>query len=173
MKMLRILGFALMLLATTASAEVRDVQTYFFQPKLGDFQAELQTAKKEGKTGVLIMFVMEDCPFCERMKSTMLNQSEVQDYYRKHFLVFEMDVKGGSAMTDFKGAQTTEKDFSLKNRARATPTFIFFDTSGEPVTRYTGVTRDVAEFIQLGRYVVAGAYKDKPFAAYKLQPAAQ
>jgi thioredoxin-related protein len=173
MKMLRIMGIALLLFATTAMAEVRDVQTYFFQPKLGDFQAEMQTARKEAKAGVLIMFVMEDCPFCERMKSTILNQSEVQDYYRKHFLVFEMDVKGGSAMTDFKGVQTTEKDFALKNRARATPTFIFFDTNGEPVTRYTGVTKDAAEFIQLGRYVVAGAYKDKPFAAYKRQPAGQ
>jgi thioredoxin-related protein len=170
MTMLRMLGIALMLFATTAFAEVRDVQTYFFQPKLGDFQAELQTAKKEGKTGVLIMFVMEDCPFCERMKTTMLNQSELQDYYRKHFLVFEMDVKGGSPMTDFKGAQTTEKDFALKNRARATPTFIFFDLNGDPVTRFTGVTKDAAEFIQLGQYVVAGAYKVKPFAAYKLKP---
>ena len=85
MKMLRIMGIALLLFATTAMAEVRDVQTYFFQPKLGDFQAEMQTARKEGKAGVLIMFVMEDCPFCERMKSTMLNQSEVQDYYRNTF----------------------------------------------------------------------------------------
>ncbi|HUW28508.1 MAG TPA: thioredoxin family protein [Sulfuriferula sp.] len=167
--MLRILGIALLMFATTALAEVRDVQTYFFQPKLGDFKSELQTARKEGKTGVLIMFVQAECPFCERMESTILNQSEVQDYYRKHFLVFEMDVKGGSQMTDFKGISTTEKDFALKNRARATPTFLFFDTNGDLVTRYIGVTKDASEFLLLGRYVVDGAYKDKPFGAYKLQ----
>lgn len=167
--MLRILGLVLLMCATTALAEVRDVQTYFFQPKLGDFKNELQTARKEGKTGVLIMFQMADCPFCERMRSTVLNQSEVQDYYRKHFLVFEMDVKGDTPMVDFKGANTTEKDFALKNRARATPTFLFFDTNGDPVTRYTGVTKDANEFLLLGRYVVDGVYKDKPFAAYKLQ----
>lgn len=167
--MLRMLGLALLLFATTAIAEVRDVQTYFFQPKLGDFKSELQTARKEGKAGVLIMFQMADCPFCERMKSTVLNQSEVQDYYRKHFLVFEMDVKGDTPMVDFKGANTTEKDFALKNRARATPTFLFFDTNGDLITRYIGVTKDANEFLLLGRYVVDGAYKDKPFAAYKLQ----
>lgn len=167
--MLRILGIALLMFATTALAEVRDVETYFFQPKLGDFKSELQTARKEGKTGVLIMFVQAECPFCERMESTILNQSEVQDYYRKHFLIFEMDVKGGSQMTDFKGASTTEKDFALKNRARATPTFLFFDTNGDLVTRYIGVTKDANEFLLLGRYVVDGAYKDKPFGAYKLQ----
>jgi len=167
--MLRILGLVLLMCATTALAEVRDVQTYFFQPKLGDFKNELQTARKEGKTGVLIMFQMADCPFCERMRSTVLNQSEVQDYYRKHFLVFEMDVKGDTPMVDFKGANTTEKDFALKNRARATPTFLFFDTNGDLVTRYIGVTKDANEFLLLGRYVVDGVYKDKPFAAYKLQ----
>lgn len=167
--MLRILGIALLLFSTTALAEVRDVETHFFQPRLGDFQSELQTAHKEGKSGVLIMYVMEECPFCERMKTTVLNQSQVQDYYRKHFLVFEIDVKGGSPMTDFKGAATNEKDFALKNRARATPTFIFYDLKGEPVTRYIGVTKGVDEFLLLGRYVVEGAYKNKPFAAYKLQ----
>ncbi|BBP05479.1 thioredoxin [Sulfuriferula plumbiphila] len=167
--MLRILGLALLMFATTAVAEVRDVQTYFFQPKLGDFKSELQTARQEGKTGVLIMFQMADCPFCERMKSTVLNQSSVQDYYRKHFLVFELDVKGDTPMVDFKGANTTEKDFALKNRARATPTFLFFDTSGDLVTRYIGVTKDADEFLLLGHYVVDGVYKDKPFAVYKLQ----
>lgn len=167
--MLRVLGLVLMMLSTTAFAEVRDVHSHFFQPKLGDFQSEMETARKEGKTGVLIMFVMEDCPFCERMKTTILNQSEVQDYYRRHFLIFEMDVKGGSPMIDFKGESTTEKDFALKHRARATPMFLFFNTRGEPVTRFIGPTKDADEFILLGRYVVEAAYKDKPFAAYKLQ----
>ncbi|NOT18162.1 MAG: thioredoxin fold domain-containing protein [Sulfuriferula sp.] len=165
--MLRVFGLILLLLANTALAETRDVQNYFFQPKLGDFKAELETAKKTGKSGVLLMFVMEDCPFCARMESTILSQSELQDYYRKHFLIFEMDVKGGSPMTDFKGVDTTEKDFALKQRARATPTFIFFDNQGEVVTRFTGPTKDAAEFMLLGRYVVEGAYKQQPFSAYK------
>lgn len=165
--MLRVLGIALLLWTTTAFAEMRDVQNYFFQPKLGDFKAELDTARQSGKSGVLLMFVMEDCPFCARMESSILSQSEVQDYYRKHFLIFEMDVKGGSPMTDFKGVNTTEKDFALKLRARATPTFIFFDNQGEPVTRFIGPTKDAAEFLLLGRYVVEGAYKTQPFSAYK------
>lgn len=165
--MLRLFLIALLLWTTTAFAEMRDVQNYFFQPKLGDFKAELDTARQTAKTGVLLMFVQEACPFCARMESTILSRSEVQDYYRKHFLIFEMDVRGDNPMTDFKGVNTTEKDFSLKNRARATPTFIFFDTKGEPITRFTGPTKDAAEFLLLGRYVVDGAYKAQPFSAYK------
>lgn len=165
--MLRLFSIALLLWATTAFAEMRDVQNYFFQPKLGDFKAELDTARQTGKSGVLLMFVQEDCPFCARMESTILSKSEVQDYYRKNFLIFEMDVRGDTPMTDFKGVNTTEKDFALKNRARATPTFIFFNNNGEPITRFTGPTKDAAEFLLLGHYVVDGAYKAQPFSAYK------
>lgn len=162
---------ALALLLQPAQAEVRDPQSYFFMPKMGDFKEELATAKREGKTGVLIMFEMEDCPFCARMKGTVLNQSEVQDWFRKHFLIYDMDVKGGTDMTDFQGNATTEKAFALANRARATPTFLFFDLEGLPITRFTGATQTPEEFMLLGRYVVEGAYKTEPFNVYKRQAA--
>lgn len=166
---MRWLLIALALLAQPALSEVRDPQTYFFMSKLGDFKDELATARQEGKQGVLIMFEMADCPFCARMKGTILNQSEVQDWYRQHFLIYEMDVKGDTPMTDFQGQQTTEKAFSLAHRARATPVFLFFDLNGEPITRFTGATQTADEFMLLGRYVVEGAYKTVPFNVYKRQ----
>ena len=162
-----LLGLILCLFATTSQGESRDVQQHFFNQHLGDLKAELDTAKQEGKQGILLMFELEDCPFCHRMKATILNQSEVQDYYRQHFLVFSMDVDGASALVDFSGKQTTEKKFALENRARATPVFIFFDLSGKPLTRFTGAAKDTGEFMALGRYVVEGAYKTMPFARYK------
>jgi len=158
-----------MLSASTSFAETRDVEKYFFDQKLGDFKGELVTAKKEGKQGVLLMFELEDCPFCHRMKTTILNQSEVQDYYRKHFLIFSVDAKGDSPMVDFKGKETTEKQFALEYRIRATPVFAFFDLEGKPTTRFTGAAKDSKEFMQFGRYVVEDHYKSMPFAKYKQQ----
>lgn len=150
-----------------ASAATRDVDQYFFDQKLGDFKAELSTAKQSGKQGVLLMFEQEDCPWCARMKATVLNQSEVQDYYKQHFLIFPMDIKGDNPMVDFKGRDTTEKVFSAEHRVRATPVFGFFDLNGNLVFRWTGVTKDAAEFLLLGRYVSEGAYKNQSFVAYK------
>jgi thioredoxin-related protein len=163
------LTLAVALPALPALAEVRDAHNHFFMTKMGDFKEELATAKQEGKHGVLIMFEMEDCPFCARMKSTVLNQSEVQDWYRKHFLIYAVDVKGGTDMSDFQGNATSEKAFALANRARATPTFLFFDLDGNPATRFTGATQTPEEFLLLGRYVVDGAYKTQPFNVYKKQ----
>ena len=158
-----------LIVAPLVHAESRDPGMNFFSPKLGDFHDDLATARQEGRFGVLLMFEQEDCPFCERMRRTVLNQSEVQDWYRKHFLVFEIDIKGGTSMLDFKGQTTTEKAFALEYRARATPTFIFFDRDGEPAYRFSGTTQSVEEFMQLGRYVAEGAYKTVPFNVYKRQ----
>jgi len=163
-----LLVFAFMALPTLA--EVRDPHTQFFMSKMGDFKDELTGAKSAGKQGVLIMFEMDDCPFCSRMKANVLNQSEVQDYFRQHFLIYPVDVKGDTPMVDFKGKETTEKAFALEQRARATPVFIFFDLDGNVMTRYTGTTQTVDEFMLLGRYVVEGVYKTStPFNVYKKQ----
>jgi len=69
----------------------------------------------------------------------------------------------------FPGNATSEKAFALANRARATPTFLFFDLDGNPATRFTGATQTPEEFMLLGRYVVEGAYKTQPFNVYKKQ----
>ncbi len=159
----------LLLLATTAAAETRDVNQFFFNQKFGDFKAELDNARREGKIGILLMYEQAECPFCRRMETTVLNQSEVQDYYRKHFLIFSVDIRGDTPMTDFKGKETTEKVFSAENRARATPVFAFYDLRGDQVARFTGVAKDAGEFLLLGKYVVDGEYRQMPFARYKMR----
>ncbi len=141
----------------------------FFDQKMGDLKAELATARQEGKKGILLMYELDDCPFCHRMKQTVLNQTEVQEFYHKNFLIFTIDTKGDTALVDFKGKNTTEKAFSIENRVRATPVFAFYDLQGAPLTRYTGATKDAREFLLLGRYVVEGAYKDMPFVRFKQQ----
>ncbi len=88
-----LLATGLLLLTAGAQAN-RDPGQYFFDQSLGDFQEELQMARDEGKVGVLIFFEMEECPFCHRMKTTVLNQPEVQDYYKEHFLIYPVDIEG-------------------------------------------------------------------------------
>lgn len=158
-----------LLQALPALAEVRDPTVHFFQPKLGDLHGDLASARDEGKLGVLLMFEMDDCPFCHRMKATVLNRADVQDYFRRHFLIYSIDTKGDVPITDFQGRDTTEKSFAQAQRARATPVFVFYDLEGQPVTRYTGATKTAEEFLLLGRYVVEGAYKTMSFNVYKRQ----
>ena len=157
----------LLLLAGPAWAETRDPANHFFQPKFGNFQAELDVAKQQGKKGVFLFFEMDDCPFCERMKTTILNQSDVQDAFRAQFLLYSIDVNGDTEMTDFQGKDTTEKAFAFAHRVRATPTLLFFGLDGKLLALHTGPTKDKAEFLLLGQYVAEGAYATQPFTKYK------
>ena len=170
--MRRLLLVLFLLVSTQAGAadKPRDPQQYFFNESFWDFTEELQTARKSGKQGILIMFEMDECPFCHRMKTTILNQPDVQDYFREHFMIFPVDIEGDVEVVDFKGRPTTMKDFAFKQyRVRATPVFAFFDLDGNYIqrARFTGATRDKQEFMLLGRYVVEGAYRDQSFTRYK------
>ncbi|MEB8430769.1 thioredoxin family protein [Cocleimonas sp. KMM 6892] len=155
--------------AHTNQTEIRDYST-FFDESLGDMQEEKEIATEEGKKGILLMFEMDECPFCARMKKTVLNRGKVQDYYRKHFRIITVDIEGDLELTDFAGKDTTQKVFSLEQfRVRATPVFQFLDLEGKPIKngRLTGASKDADEFMMLGKYIVEGANEEMPFIRYK------
>ncbi len=146
----------------------RDPYQYFFNDTWGDFSEELTNAKAAGKTGILIFFEMDECPFCHWMKDNVLNQPEVQAYFRKHFLNFAVDIEGDVEITGFHGKTMTQKTFAQKiNRVRATPVFAFYNLEGKRIARYTGRTANVQEFMWLGEYVADGHYKEMSFVKYK------
>ncbi|MEA3274390.1 MAG: thioredoxin family protein [Pseudomonadota bacterium] len=153
--------------------EVRDPQA-FFDETFNELEQELEIAQEEGKSGLLIMFEMDDCPFCYRMKQTVLNRGDVQDYYRKHFRIISVDIEGDLELTDFQGKTTTQKEFALKqHRVRATPVFLFFDLEGNPVRngRLTGATKNAGEFLLLGRYIVERHNDSQSFFRFKREQA--
>lgn len=147
------------------SAQAADASKFFDQ-SLGDFKAELDTALKEGKQGVLIMFEAEDCPYCRKMKAQVLNRDDVQAYYRKHFAIFSVDIFGSITLTDFAGRSLTEKNYAIAEKLRGTPTFIFVGPGGKEMAHYIGATRDAREFMELGRYVAEGHWRSKSFGEF-------
>ncbi|MDT8281892.1 MAG: thioredoxin family protein [Gammaproteobacteria bacterium] len=157
-----------------STAIPREAMAYFFDQSFNNLKEELEIAIDEKKSGVFIMFSDKDCPWCLKMKTTILNQVDVQDYYHQHFRLLTVDIRGDALMTDFQGNEVDEKDFAFKqHRVRATPVFMFFDTEGNTVMRLTGIVRNVEEFMWLGEFVVSGAYKKTNFTKYKRQRASQ
>lgn len=161
-------GLLLLFTFSIATAEPRDPYQHFFNETWGVYQEELDNAKEKGKKAVLIFFEMDECPFCHWMKENVLNQPQVQAYFREHFLNFSHDIEGDLEITDFHGSTKTQKEFAEKdNRVRATPVFAFFDLEGNRIAKFIGRTADINEFMLLGRYVAEGHYKNMPFLKYK------
>ena len=154
--------------STALAAAGKDPYKYFFNETWGDFAEELATAREQGKKGILIFFEMDECPFCHYMKMNVLNQPEVQAFYRKNFLIFTVDIEGDIEITNMQGKTMKQKDFAFReNRVRATPVFAFFDLEGNRIFRHTGKTSGVEEFIWMGQYVADGIYKETSFTRYK------
>ncbi len=172
--MVRLLAFSFAIVSVVfstcvdAKEDPRDPYKFFFNETWGDLHDELNKAKASGKSGILVFFEMDECPFCHYMKTNVLNQPEVQEYYRKHFINIVIDIEGDVEMVNFAGQATKQKDFAFKeHRVRATPVIAFFDLNGKRVHRHIGKTNGVDEFMAMGSYVVDGAYKDMPFIRYK------
>ena len=152
----------------SVDAELAENAEGFFDISFGDLSEELEIVKEEGKAGILIMFETEDCPWCHRMKLTVLNRVAVQDYFHENFRIISLDAEGDVLITDFSGEEMTEKDFSLKAmRVRATPVFAFYNSEGEMVARYTGALKNAHDFLLLGQFVVEGHYKSTRFNKYR------
>ncbi len=170
-KMVRniLLVMASLLTVSAAFAETaRDPYTHFFNETFGDFSEELETAREQGKQGVMIFFEMDECPFCHWMKQNVLNDPAVQAYYREQFLLFTVDIEGDVEIVNFQGVSMSQKDFSFKeNRVRATPVIAFFDLDGKPIHRHTGRTSDTEEFMLMGRFVAEGHYEKTRFTRFK------
>ena len=152
----------------TTSAEIRDPEEHFFHQTFGDLQEEVDLAQEEGQRAIMVMFELNDCPWCDRMKVMILNQSEVQDYFREHFRLLMMNVEGDNLIVDFDGEEIPEKDWALKhNRIRATPVFLFLDLEGKRIMRFTGAAKSVEEFMLLGEFVADGHYENGNFVKFK------
>ena len=146
----------------------KDPYKYFFNETWGDFKEELENARQQQKKGILIFFEMDECPFCHYMKMNVLNQPEVQAFYRDNFLNFTVDIEGDVEITNMQGKVTKQKDFAFReNRVRATPVIAFFDLEGKRIFRHTGKTSGVEEFLLMGQYVANGSYKETSFTRYK------
>ncbi|HMA87292.1 MAG TPA: thioredoxin family protein [Burkholderiales bacterium] len=145
----------------------RDPIDYFFHPFLGDLRAEAADAKKAGKHAIVVMYEFDDCPYCARMKREVLSRPDVQEYYRKHFQVFQIDTRGAQEITGFDGKNAMERDFARAAGVRATPTFVFYGFDGKPLVTRVGGIYDPREFLLLGRYVASGAYRTQSFAQFQ------
>ncbi len=155
------------LLSTMLFTNILFAQTSdnFFDTLL-DLEVSLDDAREAKKKGIMIFFGMENCPFCHKMKVNVLNTNEAIEFYKKNFLLYELDINGQTELVNFKGEDTTSKEFAHKHRVRATPVIAFFDLEGKKIFKRTGYS-NLAEFMVMGKYIVDDIYLKENFIRYK------
>jgi thioredoxin-related protein len=140
--------------------------TDFFDFSSESFKEDIESAKSDGKQGIMIFFGMEDCPFCHKMKKNVLNQPDVIKYYKENFATYEVDVNGDIKISDFDGTPTSHKLLAIKHNVRATPVIAFFDLDGNKIFTRTGYSSK-DEFMLLGDFIATKKYQTLNFTKYK------
>jgi len=140
----------------------------FFHTFSNSLPAELVRAKEGDKFGLMLFFSTSHCPFCERMKTTVFNQPDVQEYFQSQFQLLEIDIESPVPLVTENGKEKPRLDFSKTHRVRLTPTIVFLNTEGDPVYHHVGMIVDPQEFVWLGEYVVSGQTRKQNFATFKM-----
>jgi len=152
--------------ALTDETETRDPREYFFTHSFGDLPEEMQTARDEGKIGMLLFFEAAECPYCEHMLRNVFSQRSVQDWYRSRFVSIAVDIHGDVELKDFDGITLPSKIFSDQRRIFLTPVLSFINLNGIEIYRHLGMIKTPQEFLTLGKYIEDEHYFDTEYDVF-------
>ena len=137
----------------------------WFKQSFLDLKDDVADAGKEGKTGIILFFWQHHCPYCKALITNDLGNSAITKYVRKQFDVIALDIFGDRSVTDFTGAELTEREYALERKAGLTPTLDFYDTENNLVFRLRGYYPP-DKFNSALHYVVGKHYLTENFRDY-------
>jgi len=114
-------------------------------PHTSKYQKALSLVEKQDKP-MMIKLTSEDCHFCKKMDSKVLNDSEVKSFLSKNFILLNIDVK--------KEKLPLPLDYSV------TPTFFFIDKDENVIYKIQGAWHK-KDFMELLTMVLKKREGDK------------
>jgi thioredoxin-related protein len=152
---------------TQAAGDPRDPRAYFFSQTFGDLPEELEEAREAGKIGLVLFFEQEGCPYCRYMMQNVLNQPDLQDWYRERFVSIAVDINGDVELRDIDGITLPSKVFAAHRKVKTTPVISFIDLQGTEVFRRVDTVKSAAEFLLMGRYVAEQHFTDTSWGDFQ------
>ena len=148
-------------------------QPWFLESFL-ELPDDLQGAANLGKR-FAIMWELRGCPYCKETHLVNFADPKIEDYIRANFEVLQLNIIGSRKVTDFDGAEISEKALAAKYGVRFTPTFQFFPESSAALGEKAPDKREVArapgyllpdDFLAMFRFVREKGYETKSFRDY-------
>ena len=121
------------------------------------------------------MWELRGCPYCRETHLVNLARPDIEDYIKANFEILQLNIIGSRKVTDFDGAEISEKALAAKYGVRFTPTFQFFPEASAGIAEKAPDKREVArapgymrpdDFLALFRFVREKGYETKSFRDY-------
>ncbi|TMJ01113.1 MAG: thioredoxin [Alphaproteobacteria bacterium] len=148
-------------------------QPWFLESFL-ELGEDLQGAANLGKR-FAVMWELRGCPYCRETHLVNFARPDIGDYIKANFEILQLNIIGARKVTDFDGAEISEKALAAKYGIRFTPTFQFFPESVADLAEKAPDKREVArapgymrpdDFLALFRFVREKEYETKSFRDY-------
>jgi len=137
----------------------------WFKLSFLDMADDLREAVAAGKRGLVIYFGQKYCAYCKALLQTNFGKADIEAYTRRYFDVVGIDIQGDATVTDFDGAEGSERWFALRHGVNFTPTLLFYDAEGEVALRLSGYYPPY-QFRAALEYVADGHYRNESFRDY-------
>jgi thioredoxin-related protein len=118
------------------------------------------------------MWELKGCPYCRETHFVNFARQDIAEFVKANFDVLLLNIIGSRKVTDFDGAELSEKQLAAKYGVRYTPTLQFFPETNAGLKSKAPDQREVSriagylkpdDFIAMFRYVRSNAYENKSF----------
>jgi len=137
----------------------------WFKESFLDLPVDVREATKAGKRGIIVFFSQKNCNHCQAFLDTTLSDPETQQRVRKNYDVIGLDIFSDIEVTDIDGSVRSIKDFAESEKARLTPTLIFYGVENERLVKLIGFYPP-ERFKRVLDYVDDGSYKRQTLSQY-------
>lgn len=134
-------------------------------PGLVDLETDLENAKAQGKTGVMVLYTTEGCTYCAEFIRVSLGDPAIRERVQGNFIAIGLEIFDDAEMTDHLGQDLSIKQFAEEHEAGMAPTLLFFGTDKQLIFRAIGY-QSPERFSRILDYLVGGHYRQATFRDY-------
>jgi thioredoxin-related protein len=121
-----------------AASTAHVVYPGWFKESFYDLQSDLQEARVAGKKGIMVFFSTKTCSYCQAIIETAFKEKDIVHRLRKNYDVVGLEVFSDNEVVDPRGKSHWTKDFAVLEKAKFTPTMIFYGDGGTIQLRLVG-----------------------------------
>ena len=110
----------------------------WFKESLYDLQGDLQDARAAGKKGIMVFYSMQTCSYCLAILEKAFKEKDIAQRLSQNYDVIGLDVFSDNELVDPRGKSHWTKEFAVVEKAKFTPTMIFYGEGGAIQLRLVG-----------------------------------
>lgn len=133
-----------------------------------DLENLLKSSLDMGKQGLMVVFSMPDCRYCEQFSGETLRNPEIGEKVQENFLSVHLDISDNRSIVTPDGRALTIREFAKNERVFGTPAVYFYGDQGDRLARKMGSLPE-QRFAHVIDFVTQRHYQTSSMSGYLIK----